>query len=245
MNPSCRQCKVRHVYGAGDRTDKIKHLLLWSLLISVLAAMLTASCSRVPSTSGTVFPTIFETPTPSPPALESPAISRWQDLYSLIGRNPAVIDNSNFPITPVESLGITAVPPDVDIATYTLSVDGLVDTPLVLSFGALLKYPAVSETVLLICPGNFADNAEWTGVRVTTLLTEAGVKPEASQVTFYAMDQYQRTFSLQDVQQDGLFLAHIVNGQQLPEAHGYPIRLVVKGRYGAEWVKWVDHIEVK
>jgi DMSO/TMAO reductase YedYZ molybdopterin-dependent catalytic subunit len=137
------------------------------------------------------------------------------------------------------------VPPDVDIATYTLSVDGLVDSPLALSYDAILKYPAVSEVVLLICPGNFANNAEWTGVPVTTFLAAAGIKPGASEVTFYAMDQYQRTFSLQDIQQDGVFLAYKVNGQVLPKEHGYPIRLVVKGVYGAEWVKWVDHIEVK
>ena len=99
--------------------------------------------------------------------------------------------------------------------------------------------------VLIICPGNFANNAEWTGVPVTTLLTEAGIKPEASEVTFSAMDKYQRTFSLQDIQQNGLFLAYRVNGQVLPKEHGYPIRLVVKGVYGAEWVKWIDHIEVK
>jgi sulfoxide reductase catalytic subunit YedY len=42
-----------------------------------------------------------------------------------------------------------------------------------------------------------------------------------------------------------MFLAHTVNGQTLPIEHGYPVRLVAKGRYGNEWVKWVERIEVK
>ena len=213
---------------------------LWFSLLSFL----TIRTSAVSCAHGLAAPATPTAPGPTV-APEPPTISTWQDLYCLIGRNPAGIDNSRFPITPVEDLGITGVLPDVDISTYKLPVDGLVDSPLALSYDAMLEYPTVSEVVLLICPGTFANDAEWTGVPVTTLLMEAGIKPEASEVTFYAMDKYQRTFSLQDIQQNGLFLAYRVNGQVLPKEHGYPIRLVVKGVYGAEWVKWIDHIEVK
>ena len=52
-------------------------------------------------------------------------------------------------------------------------IEGLVETPLSLTYEEVLAYPAVTEVVLLICPGFFADNAEWAGVPVTTLLEEA------------------------------------------------------------------------
>jgi sulfoxide reductase catalytic subunit YedY len=99
--------------------------------------------------------------------------------------------------------------------------------------------------VLLICQGVFVDNAEWTGVPMRTLLAEAGVKPGANLVYFYALDGYQKFFSLNEFENDDIFLAYNVNGQVLPKAHGFPLRLVAKGVYGNTWVKWVNHIEVK
>jgi len=53
-----------------------------------------------------------------------------------------------------------------------------VNDPLSLSYDTLLSYPAVSEVVLLICSGAFVDNAEWTGIPLTTLLIKAGLSPK-------------------------------------------------------------------
>ena len=80
---------------------------------------------------------------------------------------------------------------------------------------------------------------------MTTLLAEAGIKPEASEVTFYALgSEYKVVLPLDIVQQDGVFLAHTVNGQVLPAEHGYPLRLVVRGNYGNDWIKWAKRIEL-
>jgi len=226
---------------------KIRNLRLGLLLFSIFSMMtFVFSCSRFPSVSNPTTPgkSIEQTSSPTP-SETLPTILTYKDLSALVDANPAQIDNSKFPITPVESLGITGNPPHVDIAKYILTVDGLVDKPLALSYDAILKYPTVTDVVLLICPGAFVDNAKWTGVPVTTILAKAGLKPEASQVTFYAMDGYEQTFSIKDVQQNGVFLAYKVNGQILPKEHGYPIRLVMKGKYGSNWVKWVNHIEIE
>ena len=117
-------------------------------------------------------------------------------------------------------------------------------TPQSLSYQELLEYPTVTEVVTLVCPGAFTDNAEWTGIPVAVLLVEAGIKPEATVVRFHALDGYRATLSLEVAQQEGVFLAHTVNGQILPLDHGYPLRLVVKGEYGEHWAKWVERIEV-
>jgi DMSO/TMAO reductase YedYZ molybdopterin-dependent catalytic subunit len=82
-------------------------------------------------------------------------------------------------------------------------------------------------------------------VPVTTILAEAGIKPDASEVTFHALgSEYKVVLPLNVVQQDGVFLAHTVNGQVLPAKHGYPLRLVVRGNYGYDWTKWVKRIEI-
>ena len=140
---------------------------------------------------------------------------------------------------------IKSIAPEVDIVEYRLIVDGLVDTPLTLTYEEVMEYPTVTEVVRLFCPDWFIDYAEWTGVPVSTLLAESSVKPEASQVVFHALDGYRATLLIEEVQGDGVFLAHTVNGEILPAAHGYPLRLVVRDSDGNKWVKWLERIEVK
>jgi len=170
--------------------------------------------------------------TPIQSDLSSPSLSDTpEDTYKL-------------PVTAVADLHLTGSAPEIDINKYRLVVDGLVNTPLNLDYGAIMRYPTVTQVVLLICPEFFEDNAEWTGVPVSTILREAGAKPGASQVSFYS-GSYEITLPLEKVRQEGVFLAHSVDGQILPKEHGFPLRLVVQGEYGSNWVKWLDRIEIK
>jgi hypothetical protein len=130
-----------------------------------------ASPSESPGTTLPVTHTSSPIPTGN---FTTPVIQAYQDLKALVNKDPAKIDNSNFPITPVEALRPTTQAPQINMTKYALTVDGLVDTPLTLTYGDILKYPSVSATLLLICPGVFVDNAEWTGVPVKTLLDQAG-----------------------------------------------------------------------
>ena len=185
-------------------------------------------------------------PPASQPA-EEPGTDIPTELSQVLSSDPAEVDNSKLPITGVEELNPTGAAPDVDIDQYRLDIDGLVETPLSLTYEEVLAYPSVTEVVLLICPGFFADNAEWTGVPVTALLEKAGIKPEAKMVIFKEIAGiYRRELLLEDItDNDSIFLAHTVNGQTLPLKHGYPLRLVAKGVYGGYWVKWVASIEVR
>ena len=193
----------------------------------------------------------FDEPSTEEPSFdELPAIESYEDLQKLVDMDPAEVDNSNLPITPVDALHTTTPERvDVDMASYALVVDGLVNNPLELTYTDILAYPHTSEVVLLICPGFFADNAEWTGVLVNSLLAEAEPMPDAMTVTFYGLDvsldtYYRQTLPLETVKQDGVLIAYQVNGQDLPPEHGYPLRLVVKGSKGFVWVKWLWRIEV-
>ena len=180
-------------------------------------------------------------------------------LADVVNSDPSEVDNSKLPITRVEGLNRTGLPPEVNIEAYRLKVEGLVENPLSLSYEQLLSYPTVTGVVLLICPGFFADNAEWTGIPVTIILEDAGIKPEATEVVFKAIEGptlneytgevntvYSRSLPLEDIMgNDGIYLANTVNGQTLPLEHGYPLRVVAKGIYGGYWVKWLEVIEVR
>jgi DMSO/TMAO reductase YedYZ molybdopterin-dependent catalytic subunit len=212
----------------------------WRLVLVACGALLLTACQRG---AGETMSVSTNDAVPQ----ETSTASGIPDLSYLVDSHPAEVDNSTLPITPVEGLHLTGVAPQVDIEQYRLVVDGLVEKPLALTYESLLSYPYVTEVVLLICPGFFVDNAQWTGLPVSALLGEAGVKPGASGVIFHDLSSYSYTqiLTLETVQEPGVFLAYKVNGEVLPVEHGYPLRLVVKGRHGSAWVKWVGRIEVR
>ena len=210
----------------------------WVILtLIVLSALVLAACTSalVTAPSSTETPNATQTATPRP----------FKDLSYLASSDPAEVDNSDLPVTPIDKLHVTGTAPEVNLEDYRLALDGLVNNPLTLTYNDVVAYPSVSEVVLLICPLTFVDNAQWTGVPVSTLLAEAGIKAGATKIAFQALDGYKKVLPLEDVQKDGVFLAYKVDGQVLPSEHGYPLRLVVKGKYGSNWVKWVTHIEVQ
>ena len=168
------------------------------------------------------------------------------DLSYLKNEDPAKIDNSNLPITPVDRLSLTGRPPkNVDIGSFRLTVSGMVKNTLDLTYQELMALPSVTQVVLLICHGSHVDNARWTGVPLSVLLDKAVVAEGAHEATFIALDRYSRTFPLETLRREGVFVAYKVNGQEIPLKHGYPLKLVVKGEYGENWVKWLRQIEVK
>lgn len=242
----------------------IKYSKNWVMIMAlVLGAALIVSCSPTiglinpnldTEEAGQIDPTPSELaggPTqiePPPNAVtEEPETDVPTELSQVISSDPAEVDNSKLPITSVGELNLTGIAPDVNIEQYRLGIEGLVETPLSLTYEEVLAYPSVTEVVLLICLGFFADNAEWTGVPVTALLEKAGIKPEAKTVVFQDIaGSYKKELPLEDIMgNDSIFLAHTVGGQTLPAEDGYPLRLVAKGKYGSYWVKWVESIEVR
>jgi DMSO/TMAO reductase YedYZ molybdopterin-dependent catalytic subunit len=159
--------------------------------------------------------------------------------------NPAEIDSRNLEIDPLDQFG-TMGPTDVaiDLKTYRLKVTGKVGHPLSLSYDQILKYPSLTETVLLICPGFFANNGRWTGVSLKSLLQEAQIKKEAQYIDIVGTGEKRVRIPLETLGQKKIFLAYRVNGEALPQKHGFPLRLVYEDAYGYDWVKYVDEIVI-
>jgi DMSO/TMAO reductase YedYZ molybdopterin-dependent catalytic subunit len=159
--------------------------------------------------------------------------------------NPEEIDNKNLEIDPLDKFG-TMGPTDVaiDSKTYRLKVTGKVGHPLSLSYDQILKYPSLTEVVLLICPGFFSNNGRWTGVNLKSLIQEAQVKKEAQYIDINGANGKGVRIPLKALDQKKIFLAYRVNGEILPQKHGFPLRLVYEDAYGYDWVKYVDEIIV-
>jgi DMSO/TMAO reductase YedYZ molybdopterin-dependent catalytic subunit len=159
--------------------------------------------------------------------------------------NPEEIDNRNLEVDPLKQFG-TMGPTDVtiDSNTYRLKVTGKVGRPLSLSYDQILKYPSLTETVLLICPGFFSNNGRWTGVNLKSFLQEAQVKEEAQYIDINGAHGKGVRIPLKTLDQKRIFLAYRVNGEILPQKHGFPLRLVYEDAYGYDWVKYVEEIVV-
>ncbi|WP_332449985.1 molybdopterin-dependent oxidoreductase [Methanoculleus sp.] len=136
-------------------------------------------------------------------------------------------------------------PQHVNASTYTLTVDGLVENRGEYSYDTLIdRFPHYRKVVTLSCVEGWDVTILWEGVRVKDLLDEAGVKPEANTVIFYAADGYSSSLPLAYIEDEDILLAYAMNNVTLPADRGFPFQLVAEDRWGYKWVKWVTRIEV-
>jgi DMSO/TMAO reductase YedYZ molybdopterin-dependent catalytic subunit len=147
----------------------------------------------------------------------------------------------SFPVRSVERQAPTAPPEE-----WVIRVDGLVEKPLTLDHAAWLALERFDQTVDFHCvEGWSVDDVRWGGVVPSVLLDLAGVKPEATHVTFYAAGgTYKDGLPLDLVRDPQTVLADRLNDEPLPPAHGGPLRLVVPDQLGYKNVKWVERLEV-
>jgi DMSO/TMAO reductase YedYZ molybdopterin-dependent catalytic subunit len=91
-------------------------------------------------------------------------------------------------------------------------------------------------TAVLDCTGGWWTEQEWSGVRVDRLLPPGA----RGSVEVTSATGYSRRLPLTA----DLLLATAVGGMPLAAGHGHPARLVVPGRRGYHWVKWVTRISL-
>lgn len=166
--------------------------------------------------------------------------------HELIRLHPAEVDPSLLPLDTIEELGKTGVPPsDLQVEKWELRVTGKgLERPRSLTYQELLEMPMVRRRVLLICPGFFADYAEWEGILLQEFLQKMGVVGAYETISFTALDGYTVRFSREEVENHFLLLAFRVNGEALPLEHGFPVRLVAEGMFGSKWIKWITTIAI-
>jgi len=147
-------------------------------------------------------------------------------------------------------IAVDVVPPDVDPATWSLRVDGVVDHPLDLNLEQLQqRFKVIEEYSVLTCisnetQGDLVGNSKWTGVRLGDVLRAAGVRSSARQVVFHGADQYTVAVPVSRALQDASLIALAQNDEPLVAAHGAPCRVRIPALYGMMNTKWVQRIEV-
>src|ERR1043166_5527878 len=151
--------------------------------------------------------------------------------------------------------------PDIDPARHRLVIHGMVDRPLSLSMEEIRQLPSVTRTLVLECGGNSGGEwaapgaadvqrgyglvscSEWTGVPLSTLLAEAGVRPGATWVIAEGADacRMMRSIPIAKAMDDSL-LGYGQNGEAIRPSQGYPLRLINPGWEGNTNVKWLHSL---
>lgn len=132
----------------------------------------------------------------------------------------------------------------VDISTYTLTIDGLTNSPQTYTYDAIRKLPSEERLIRLYCVEGWNANILWKGVTMRTLLESADPKAEANTVIFHAVDGYTTSLPLQEILDKNLIMAYDANGIALPPEMGYPLIFVAEDKWGYKWARWVNRIEL-
>ena len=156
-------------------------------------------------------------------------------------------------ITPTRDFYIVtknAIDPSVSLDRWQLQVTGLVHQERSWSYEQTRQLPSETRAVTQECIANqvgaqLMSTALFTGTTLETLLHAAGgVKDTASWVVFHSVDDYVTSLPLADLLKARTLLAWQMNGEDLPDRHGYPLRAVVPGRFGEQSPKWLTQVEV-
>jgi len=149
--------------------------------------------------------------------------------------------------------------PDIDPATHTLMIDGLVDKPRVYTLADLKRLPSVSRFHFVECSANSHNatqktvqashgahsNAEWTGVLLSTLLKEAGIQAKGQWVITEGAENEKGANTLPlNKAMDDVIIAYGMNGEPVRPNNGFPLRAIVPGYEGIFNTKWLRHIKV-
>ncbi|MGH6919004.1 MAG: sulfite oxidase [Geminicoccaceae bacterium] len=179
---------------------------------------------------------------------------RWQELDSWITPNDEffAINHYNWPV--------------IDAQVWSLEIGGRVAQPLTFTLDELQARPRREVVFTLECSGNHGfpwnigsiGTARWAGTPLTPILEEAGVLDDGREVVFFGTDQgeelvrevktvqsFGRSMSLADAMSPDNLLCYEMNGAPLPEANGFPLRLIAPGWFGIANVKWLSRIELR
>jgi sulfane dehydrogenase subunit SoxC len=154
--------------------------------------------------------------------------------------------------------------PDIDPSKHELFIHGMVKQPLAFSLESLMRYPMESHIHFVECAGNsgafsapqaaqitagelngLLSCSEWTGVRLSTLLAEAGANKDAKWVIAEGADAaaMSRSIPLEKCMDDAM-IALFQNGEAIRPEQGFPMRLLLPGFEGNMNVKWLRRLNL-
>ena len=159
--------------------------------------------------------------------------------------------------------------PEIDPGTYRLRFTGMVNKAGEFSLADLRGMRSTEVAAGYECSGNSGRSMQglsscgrFTGVRLSTVLKQLGVRPKAREVVFFGSDrgaqdvvfrqqtfkleqQFGRSVTLENAMKPEPLLAYALNGEALTREQGFPVRLIMPGWYGVANVKWLAEVHLQ
>jgi DMSO/TMAO reductase YedYZ molybdopterin-dependent catalytic subunit len=180
----------------------------------------------------------------SGPAASPPPEALAARIEPAPGTRAEITSNAEF-----YRIDINTRPPVVDGDSWRLEITGLVENPLSLTLDDIRSRPAVSQVITLQCisnpiAGDLTSTSVWTGVRLKSLLEEAGMLSATQEAFIESADGFYEGVEMADILDDRTLLVYAMNGVPLPVEHGFPLRIYIPNRYGMKQPKWIERIEL-
>jgi hypothetical protein len=132
--------------------------------------------------------------------------------------------------------------PAIDLAAWRLRVHGRVASPLELDLAGLADLAVESREAVLDCTSGWVLRTGWRGTPLAAVLSAAGADADATFVKVRSVTGWMVPLERSELA-DALLATHVA-GEPLPAGNGAPLRLVIPGRRGLDWVKWVTELEI-
>jgi len=134
--------------------------------------------------------------------------------------------------------------PEIPTERWRLSVDGLVEAPLSLSWEDFLALPQVELDADFHCvTGWSVMDVRFRGVRLETVAALARPTALATHLMTYGFDGYSTNLPIEEAIKEDVLLVHAIEGQPLSREHGGPVRVVTPQLWAWKGAKWVKRIE--
>lgn len=144
---------------------------------------------------------------------------------------------ADFPVLTAE------VTPRVDVNRWSVTVDGLVDTPTTWSLAQLQALPSSTYRGDIHCVTTWSKfDTSFGGVSVDELLEVAGPQADASHVLATSTTGYTTNLPLNRLRGEQAWLVWTHEGRPLPREHGGPVRLLVPSLYFWKSAKWITRL---
>ena len=135
--------------------------------------------------------------------------------------------------------------PTVDLATWTLTVDGEVEEPLSLTYEQLSELPAKEITSDIHCVTRWSRfDAQFKGVHWSELAKLCKPKPSARFVIAHAEHGFTANSPLAAIEDENALIVYEADGEPLTPEHGWPVRLFVPSKYFWKSAKWLTGLEL-
>jgi DMSO/TMAO reductase YedYZ molybdopterin-dependent catalytic subunit len=135
-------------------------------------------------------------------------------------------------------------PQTVDIKTYKLTVNGLVEKPASYTYDEVLANKKYTKVVTLYCVEGWDVKILWEGILLKDLFEKSIVQNSANTVIFHSVDGYTTSLPLKTIMDKNMMIAYKMNGVVLPAERGFPFQVVAEDKLGYKWAKWIDRIEL-